>query len=145
MKSYTDVGFVNAVNASISAIDNAEIAFRILIEAIKSRIELVEWEERLIFFYANAFKALQLGFLEMVQKARKTERNFNKAYNAYLSVYDVYMRAFELVEDCRDTEIVQSNHKAAINLMGALGLYHSHTVRNDSSVIEHQITTKRLG
>ncbi|CDH46612.1 hypothetical protein [Candidatus Contendibacter odensensis] len=145
MKSYTDVGFVNAVNASISAIDNAEIAFRILIEAIKSRIELVEWEERLIFFYANAFKALQLGFLEMVQKARKTERNFNKAYNAYLSVYDVYMRAFELVEDCRDTEIVQSNHKAAINLMGALGLYHSILLGNDSSVIEHQITTKRLG
>ncbi|MBK8752045.1 MAG: hypothetical protein IPL99_10495 [Candidatus Competibacteraceae bacterium] len=71
MKSYTDVGFVNAVNASISAIDNAEIAFRILIEAIKSRIELVEWEERLIFFYANAFKALQLGFLEMVQKSQK--------------------------------------------------------------------------
>lgn len=116
-----------------------------MIEAIKSRIELVEWEERLIFFYANAFKALQLGFLEMVQKARKTERNFNKAYNAYLSVYDVYMRAFELVEDCRDTEIVQSNHKAAINLMGALGLYHSILLGNDSSVIEHQITTKRLG
>ena len=144
MKSYTDVGFVNAINASISAIDDAEIAFRILIEAIKSRIELIEWEERLIFFYANAFKALQLGFLEMAQKARKTERNFNKAYNAYLSVYDVYMRAFELVEDCRDTEIVQSNHKAAINLMGALGLYHSILLGKDSLVTEHQTMIKNL-
>ena len=76
LQGYSDVAHNDAINASLSAISDAIEALNNLLILIKSQIELIPWEERVIVAYMKSFKFLKAGFMEIAQNARRNKKNY---------------------------------------------------------------------